>query len=77
MYITLLLGFLFTIFQLFEYVNSTFSIRDSVYGTIFFVATGFHGIHVLIGTLFLFYCLIRCFKNELVNNHHLGFEFAI
>ena len=62
---------------MFEYTNSSFSIRDRVFGTNFFVSTGFHGLHVLIGTIFLFFCLLRSVNNELVSTHHIGFEFAI
>lgn len=75
--ITLFLGIIFTLFQVFEYVNRTFSISDSVFGTNFFVSTGFHGLHVLIGTLFLFFCVFRSINIEFVSIHHLGFEFAI
>jgi heme/copper-type cytochrome/quinol oxidase subunit 3 len=64
-------------FQIFEYKNCSFSIRDRVFGTTFFVSTGFHGLHVLVGTTFLIYCLIRSLKKEMVFSHHLGFEFAI
>ena len=75
--ITILLGIVFTGFQLFEYINSAFSIRDGAYGTTFFVSTGFHGLHVIIGTVFLLYCFIRCYKNQFVSNHHVGLEFSI
>lgn len=74
---TILLGAVFTFFQGFEYKRSLFSIRDGAYGTTFFVSTGFHGVHVLVGTLFLFVCLFRIIKNHLVDNHHVGLEFAI
>lgn len=74
---TILLGVLFTGFQAFEYLNRGFSIRDGAYGTTFFVSTGFHGVHVLVGTLFLAYCLFRCAQNQFVRNHHIGLEFAI
>jgi cytochrome c oxidase subunit 3 len=71
------LGAIFTGFQIFEYINSPFSIRDRIFGTSFFVSTGFHGLHVLIGTLFLLFCLARSNNKEIVYSHHLGFEFAI
>jgi heme/copper-type cytochrome/quinol oxidase subunit 3 len=51
--LTILLGIIFTGFQLFEYKTCVFTIRDRVFGATFFVATGFHGLHVIIGTLFL------------------------
>ena len=75
--VTLFLGLIFTCFQLFEYINRSFSIRDRVFGTTFFVATGFHGLHVLIGTIFLFVCLLRAINYEFGFSHHIGLEFAI
>jgi heme/copper-type cytochrome/quinol oxidase subunit 3 len=75
--ITIFLGGVFSYFQLFEYKNSPFSIRDRAYGTTFFVSTGFHGIHVIVGTLFLFICLFREIKNHFAYNHHVGLEFSI
>ena len=70
------LGLLFTTFQIFEYQHTKFSINSSAYGSIFFVATGFHGLHVIIGTILL----IGCFFRELFYNFnvdsHFGFEAA-
>nr|AGC22288.1 cytochrome c oxidase subunit III [Trachytettix bufo] len=74
--ITVLLGLYFTALQAFEYNESPFSIADSVYGTTFFMATGFHGIHVIIGTTFLIVCLMRQLKSHFSSSHHLGFEAA-
>jgi cytochrome c oxidase subunit 3 len=71
---TIILGIYFSVLQASEYITSSFSISDRVYGSIFFVATGFHGLHVIIGTAFLFICLIRCQKNQFSNHHHFGFE---
>lgn len=76
LFITVALGFFFTILQAYEYLEATFCIRDSVYGSRFFIATGFHGIHVIIGTLFLTVCLIRHLLNHFSQNHHFGFEAA-
>ena len=73
---TVRLGGIFTLLQLKEYQESSFSIADGVYGSVFFVATGFHGLHVLIGTVFLFVCLVRLVKFHFSTSHHLGFEFA-
>lgn len=74
--ITILLGIYFTLLQLSEYWEAPFSIADRVYGTTFFVATGFHGLHVLIGTSFLLVCLARHLKLHFSSNHHFGFEAA-
>ena len=74
--VTVLLGVYFTVLQGGEYIESSFSIADRVYGTTFFVATGFHGLHVLIGTTFLFVCLVRGYINHFSNGHHFGFEAA-
>jgi heme/copper-type cytochrome/quinol oxidase subunit 3 len=63
--------------QAFEYIEASFTIADSVYGSAFFVATGFHGLHVLIGTLFLIVCLFRLINNHYTKHHHNGFEAAI
>jgi cytochrome c oxidase subunit 3 len=75
--LTILLGLIFTAFQAMEYLGSTFTISDSVYGTTFFMITGFHGFHVIIGTLFLTVCLVRQFFHHFTREHHLGFEFAV
>nr|AFI54843.1 cytochrome c oxidase subunit III [Poecilocoris nepalensis] len=74
--ITVLLGIYFTILQAYEYLESSFCISDSVYGSCFFMATGFHGLHVMIGTIFLSVCLIRHMMCHFSNNHHFGFEAA-
>nr|AXS66313.1 cytochrome c oxidase subunit 3 [Cucujoidea sp. 10 KM-2017] len=74
--LTVLLGFYFTLLQAFEYIEAPFNIADSVYGSCFFMSTGFHGIHVIIGSIFLFVCLIRLFFNHFSYFHHFGFEAA-
>jgi len=73
---TVALGVYFTALQAFEYVEASFCIADSVYGSTFFMATGFHGFHVLIGTTFLFVCLGRHSADQYSPNHHFGFEAA-
>lgn len=75
-FLTVILGTYFTILQNYEYIIASFSISDAIYGTIFFIATGFHGIHVIIGTSFLLICLIRHFLNHFSKKHHFGFEAA-
>nr|YP_009967177.1 cytochrome c oxidase subunit III [Chalcidica minea]APO08595.1 cytochrome c oxidase subunit III [Chalcidica minea] len=74
--ITIILGSYFTILQAYEYYEASFSIADSIYGSTFFMATGFHGLHVMIGTTFLLVCLIRHKNNHFSKNHHFGFEAA-
>nr|AZZ89041.1 cytochrome c oxidase subunit 3 [Achilidae gen. 1 sp. n. 1 SX-2018] len=74
--ITVMLGIYFTILQKWEYSQSTFTIADSVYGSTFFLTTGFHGIHVMVGTSFLTVCMMRLKKMHFTKNHHLGFETA-
>nr|AQQ72863.1 cytochrome oxidase subunit 3 [Leipothrix sp. 1 XFX-2017] len=72
--VTVGLGLLFTYFQLVEYSSGLFTISDSSFGSIFFILTGFHGLHVLIGTLFLLAILWRFFKNCAGNLESLSFE---
>ena len=74
--ITVLLGIYFTCLQVMEYKEAPFSIADGIYGSTFFVATGFHGLHVLIGTLFLFVCFWRLVLNHFSMSHFFGFEAA-
>jgi len=74
--LTVILGLYFTALQAYEYLEASFAIADSIYGSTFFVATGFHGLHVLIGTTFLVICLIRGTKLHFSQAHHFGFEAA-
>nr|AMW68026.1 cytochrome c oxidase subunit III [Drepanepteryx phalaenoides] len=76
LFFTVILGIYFSILQGFEYIESPFTIADSVYGSTFFMATGFHGLHVLIGTTFIIVCLIRHTLFHFSKNHHFGFEAA-
>jgi len=76
LFFTILLGIYFTILQAYEYVEASFTIADAVYGSTFFVATGFHGLHVLIGTTFLIICLLRHLNFHFSRTHHFGFEAA-
>jgi len=73
---TILLGALFTCVQGYEYSHAHFNYSGHIYGATFFMATGFHGAHVLIGTMFLIVCLARALKGHFTPTHHLGFEFA-
>nr|WOW99092.1 cytochrome c oxidase subunit III [Paravarcia sp.] len=74
--ITLILGLYFTILQKWEYSQSMFSISDSVYGSTFFMTTGMHGMHVIMGSTFILVCLMRAKMMHFSKNHHLGFELA-
>jgi cytochrome c oxidase subunit 3 len=74
--ITVLLGALFSVVQVYEYSHAAFGFKGSIYGATFFMATGFHGFHVLIGTIFLLVCLLRTMAGHSNPNQHLGFEFA-
>lgn len=75
--LTIGLAALFTFIQGYEYVHATFTISDGIYGSTFYMATGFHGLHVLIGTFFLSVCLIRLFYFHFTRTHHVGFVCAI
>jgi len=73
---TVILGVYFTFLQAGEYYETSFNISDRVYGSTFFVATGFHGLHVLIGRTFLIVCLARTYLYHFSSGHHFGFEAA-
>ena len=74
--LTVILGIYFTILQGLEYYEARFTFADRVYGSTFFIATGFHGLHVLVGTIFLMVTLFRHSKGEFSTLHHFGFEAA-
>ena len=74
--LTVALGVLFTFVQAYEYVHAPFAFKDSIYGATFFMATGFHGFHVIIGTIFLLVCLIRAIKGDFTPKQHFGLEAA-
>lgn len=73
---TVILGLLFTACQAYEYTHAAFGFKDTVYASTFFMATGFHGFHVIVGTIFLAVCLVRAYKDQFTPQQHLGFEFA-
>ena len=75
-FLTLCLAVFFTEFQVLEYLEAPFSIWDGVYGASFFLATGFHGFHVIIGTTFILICFLRYLKGHFTATHHFGFEAA-
>ncbi|MBN8828314.1 MAG: cytochrome c oxidase subunit 3 [Sphingobacteriia bacterium] len=74
--ITVLLGMFFTLCQAFEYMHAPFTFNGGNYPSNFFMATGFHGAHVIIGTIFLAVCWFRARKGQMDSENHLGFEFA-
>lgn len=73
---TLLFSLLFMIIQLYEYYTAAFAISDSIYGSVFYLLTGFHGFHVFAGSIFIFICFIRSIKGHFTTTHHVGFECA-
>ncbi len=74
--LTIVLGMLFTSIQAYEYVHAPFGFKNSIFGATFFMATGFHGFHVIVGTIFLIVCLFRANAGQFTPKQHLGFEFA-
>nr|YP_009312353.1 cytochrome c oxidase subunit III [Devario devario]BAV71867.1 cytochrome c oxidase subunit III [Devario devario] len=74
--LTIILGLYFTALQAMEYYEAPFTIADGAYGSTFFMATGFHGLHVIIGSTFLAVCLLRQIKYHFTSEHHFGFEAA-
>nr|QWV61771.1 cytochrome c oxidase subunit 3 [Agonoscena pistaciae] len=75
--ITISLGIYFSMLQYYEYVEASFSVSDSIYGSSFFITTGFHGIHVIIGSLFIIHALTRMNFMHFSQTHHLGLEASI
>ena len=73
---TILLGLSFTCVQAYEYSHAHFAFSGNIYGATFFMATGFHGFHVIIGTIFLAVCLLRAYLGHFKPDHHFGFEAA-
>jgi len=73
---TVLLGLLFTTVQAYEYTHAAFSFDGNIYGATFFMATGFHGFHVIVGTIFLAVCLFRAYAGQFTTTRHFGFEAA-
>jgi cytochrome c oxidase subunit III len=74
--LTILLGALFTSVQAYEYSHAAFAFSGGIYGSTFFMATGFHGAHVIIGTIFLIVCWFRAYAGHFKPDHHFGFEAA-
>jgi len=75
--VTIVLAIIFTGLQYYEYKDCSFTITDSIYGAVFFASTGLHGIHVVIGTIFLLLGLVRVVNYHLTDTHHQGHEAGI
>ncbi|MBA3896834.1 MAG: cytochrome c oxidase subunit 3 [Sphingomonadaceae bacterium] len=73
---TIILGLMFTSIQAWEYAHAPFAFKGLNYGSSFFMATGFHGFHVIVGTIFLSVCLIRAYRGDFTPRQHFGFEAA-
>jgi cytochrome c oxidase subunit 3 len=73
---TIVLGLLFTSVQAYEYAHAGFGFAGHIYGSTFFMATGFHGFHVIVGTIFLTVCLFRALAGHFKPEQHFGFEAA-
>ncbi len=76
LWLTILLGLLFTSIQAYEYANAPFGFGGNTYGSAFYMATGFHGFHVIVGTIMLIVCLVRTCKGHFTPRQHFGFEAA-
>ncbi len=73
---TVFLGLLFTSLQAYEYAHATFGFKEGIYSSTFYMATGFHGAHVIVGTIFLMVCWVRAYLGQFTAERHIGFEAA-
>jgi len=76
LWLTIILGVIFSAVQAYEYMHAPFGFADNIYTSTFYMATGFHGFHVLVGTIFLIICLIRTYNGAFTPRQHFGFEAA-
>ncbi len=74
--VTIILGVFFSIIQAIEYYHATFPFKGNIYSANFYLLTGFHGVHVIVGTLFLSVCLWRAYRKHFTPTHHIGYEAA-
>jgi len=74
--ITIRLAIIFTLFQVYEYLNASFTLSDGVYGSTFYRLTGLHGFHVIVGTIFLIVCLYRTINHQFTTIVHVGYNSA-
>lgn len=77
LFITCILATIFTLLQIIEYFESNFSMSDGIYGSIFFLLTGFHGLHVIIGTFLIFICILRTISYHFTKQSFFGLEISI
>jgi heme/copper-type cytochrome/quinol oxidase subunit 3 len=77
LFITIFYGIVFSLFQRYEYIHAPFAMNDSIYGSTFYATTGLHGLHVLVGTIFLIVGLLRTINRHFTAEHHVGLEAAI
>jgi cytochrome c oxidase subunit III len=75
-FITAALGVLFLGLQVYEYIHASFALTEGIYPSAFYLATGFHGFHVFVGTVFLIVCGVRASKNQFTPHKHIGFQAA-
>ena len=76
LWLTIILGITFSAIQAYEYAEAPFPFGTINYTSAFYMATGFHGFHVLVGTIFLIVCLVRTYKGHFTPQQHFGFEAA-
>jgi cytochrome c oxidase subunit 3 len=76
LWLTIILGLIFSGVQAYEYAHAPFGFADNIYTSVFYMATGFHGFHVIVGTIFLIVCLARAYKGAFTPRQHFGFEAA-
>ena len=76
LWLTIILGLIFSCVQAYEYSHATFGFSGNIYGATFYMATGFHGFHVIVGTIFLIVCLVRAYRGDFTPRQHFGFEAA-
>lgn len=76
LWLTIILGLIFSYIQYYEYQHAPFVFGKSNYSSAFYMATGFHGFHVIVGTIFLMVCLLRTYQGDFTPRQHFGFEAA-
>ena len=77
LFLTVILGLIFTFFQGIEYFAARFTFACSSFSSVYFIGTGFHGLHVIIGTVLLIICYFRFFNLYIRKNHSIGFECSV